>query len=843
MLAEKLYNLDSFKDQYDALLALSVCRTIPSLKWKSEPDQLLSRISWNNVIGIASALAYADANEHLDAALRIAQTALVEESTNSAQKDAAAVILHSLTNRPAIQLAIKRGLIEESYLERLPFTLRIQSERKVFESSIVLNNELIELNSFQKEVYSSSRTNEAISISAPTSAGKSFILCNLLVDHFLKGAKNIVYVVPTRALISQVETDLRELFSKHDLAGINITTIPQGDPGASSSNLFVFTQERLHWLLAENPNWSCDVLVIDEAHKIEDGHRGILLQQKLEELVSRRPDVKVYFSSPFTSNPELLLENVGTRSKKARINTKFVAVNQNLIYASQVSRKPKQWKLVLCLPEKVIDLGEVLLQDRPAGSELKKIAFISNSFSEGEKGNIVYANGAAEAENVALLFYDLLPVEELSSEVNELINLVKKTIHKHYRLARVLEKRVCFHYGNMPLIVREEIERLFKVREIRHLVCTSTLLEGVNLPAKAIYVRKPTRGRGNPLSANDFWNLAGRAGRWGKEFSGNIVCIEPSKWEIPPSPNRSKQKIRRAIDVIEKDGDQLVEFIKDGSKRSAAEKRPDLEFAFGYYYSKHITDDLDKNNVFHQELGALFDEIRPSIEVPDEIVRRNPGISPLAQQHLWDYFKERLDRIDEMVPVYPEDEDAYEEYASLVGRIGKTLASYPYQLNYSRAVLLINWMSGKPLSYIISKSHESWLKKGREDKNINVVIREVMNDVENFVRFRFAKDSSCYVDILRHFLRVHDRHDLAEEIPQLNLWLEFGVAQKTHLSFLALGLSRNTTIEVVDRYITNTGMTTEEAFEWLNAQDLETIDLSAIMLADISRALDGHSSN
>ena len=44
----------------------------------------------------------------------------------------------------------------------------------------------------------------------------------------------------------------------------------------------------------------------------------------------------------------------------------------------------------------------------------------------------------------------------------------------------------------------------------QYLVCTSTLLEGVNLPAKSIIIRKPTRGQGNPLNQNDFWNLAGR---------------------------------------------------------------------------------------------------------------------------------------------------------------------------------------------------------------------------------------------------------------------------------------------------------------------------------------------
>src|SRR5690606_38239151 len=131
---------------------------------------------------------------------------------------------------------------------------------------------------------------------------------------------------------------------------------------------------------------------------------------------------------------------------------------------------------------------------------------------------VIYANGAAQAEDIALLLYETVPIESKSTGINDLIKLVKKTVHKDYRLAKVLEKGIAFHYGNMPLLIRQEIERLFKKGEIKYLICTSTLLEGVNLPAKSIYIRKPHRGKNTPLNQNDFWNLAGRAGRWGKEF-------------------------------------------------------------------------------------------------------------------------------------------------------------------------------------------------------------------------------------------------------------------------------------------------------------------------------------
>ena len=495
-----------------------------------------------------------------------------------------------------------------------------------------------------------------------------------------------------------------------------------------------------------------------------------------------------------------------------------------------------EWVLTLCLPEKTIELGSLNLVDRPV-NEKKKVSFIASEFSSGGSGNLIYANGPAEAEEVALALFDCVIETSQADEIVELIKLVQKTVHKDYRLGKVLKKGIAFHYGNMPLLIRQEIEKLFKEGKIKYLICTSTLLEGVNLPAKSIFIRKPRRGKSTPLNQNDFWNLAGRAGRWGKEFSGNIVCIEPTKWDIPPNPNKSKQRISFALSKVSENEKELIDYINLGTPRIDAETNQNLEFAFGYYYSLFLAGKLEPTDSLTQALLPLFTEIRKVIRIPDNIIRRNPGISPLAQQQLLDYFYERIDTPEELVPVYPEDDDAYNQYASLIGRIGKTLSHYPYQLNNSRSILIINWISGKPLSYIIRESYRSYQSNPKyKNKTIHIVIREVMDNVENFARFRFAKDSSCYVDVLRFFLKDIGREDLLENIPQLNLWLEFGVSQKTHLSLLSIGLTRNTVVEL-SQYIADTNMNKEEAFAWLKNQDLSKYDLSPIVMEDVELKL------
>ena len=270
MLAEKVYNLTSFQQQYEALLTLSVCDTIPNLIWEKDETTLLSQIDWDNMLSIASLFCYNEENKYVDAALRIAQTCILQESCTENQKNASAFILDTLTNKPAIKLAVTKQYLKESYKDNLPFSLKLQQCKSDYEHTIVINDDIITLNRFQKEVYAAYKSNETISISAPTSAGKSYILCTLILEELSKGHKNIVYVVPTRALISQVDADLRALLKQYNLeTQTNITTVPPQEAiNTEVSNIYVFTQERLHWFLFGNNSTSIDLLIVDEAHKI-----------------------------------------------------------------------------------------------------------------------------------------------------------------------------------------------------------------------------------------------------------------------------------------------------------------------------------------------------------------------------------------------------------------------------------------------------------------------------------------------------------------------------------------------------------------------------------------------
>lgn len=836
MLADKLFTLASFQKQYKNVLVLSASLTIEELNWNEARKNIEENINWNNLLSICSILCQSENPEHLDASLRISQTAILIETTEE-QKAAAIFILQKLTNIPAYELAIKRELINNELIDRLPLKFKFEINQTRIFNSININDNIISINRFQKNVYEKSRVNNSLSISAPTSAGKSFILYQLLLEK-INNAHNIIYIVPTRALISQVEKDLNRFSRKYNLKNLTITSVPRIE--TTSNNIYVLTQERLHRLYIDNPTLKCDFVLVDEAHKIDNHNRGILLERKLEEIITINPEVEIYFSSPFTINPEILLDIIKTDTKKDVVNTEFVAVNQNLIYVSQEKGDTLRWNVELIVKDYKYILGFIRLpkNKRPV-TEAKKVGYLSQALGSKKGGNIIYANGAAEAENYAKIIsslYKEMKIETDSKDVKELIKVVKSYIHKEYILGTILKHKASIHYGNLPLLIREEIEKLFKENKLDYLVCTSTLLEGVNLPAKSIFIRNPKRGKKNPLSENDFWNLAGRAGRLGAEFSGNIFCIEPHLWDIKPNPNKKKQSISKALDDLTKnEKKEFLEYIKTGSPRSIAEKKQNFEFAFNYYYTKYLSSNLDIENHLEKELEPLFNEIADRIRVPKTIIERNPGISPIAQQELLEYFENYKKGIKKLIPVYPEDENSTKEYLALISRIGKTIASFPSQLSNYRSILILNWINGQPLSKLIRDSINYYKKNGKKI-SIDTICREVMAEIENFVRFRFVKESSCYIDILKFYLIQNEETELLKNIPDLSLWLEFGVYEETQISLLSLGLSRQTAIGLSEQ-IPNSEMSKDECIQWLLTTDLTTYNLSSIILKEIEDIL------
>lgn len=83
---------------------------------------------------------------------------------------------------------------------------------------------------------------------------------------------------------------------------------------------------------------------------------------------------------------------------------------------------------------------------------------------------------------------------------------------------------IAYHIGYLPASIRARIEELFKSGNITVMFCTSTLLEGVNLPADNLFIME-NKIFLSEMNTIDFRNLIGRVGRISFNLYGNVYFV------------------------------------------------------------------------------------------------------------------------------------------------------------------------------------------------------------------------------------------------------------------------------------------------------------------------------
>lgn len=106
-------------------------------------------------------------------------------------------------------------------------------------------------------------------------------------------------------------------------------------------------------------------------------------------------------------------------------------------------------------------------------------------------------------------------------------------------------------------------------------------------------------------------------------------------------------------------------------------------------------------------------------------------------------------------------------------------------------------------------------------------------------RFLAPRYLSCYIDILRQNLVNVERGDLVDQVPDVNVWLEFGASQQTQLSMMGLGLSRTTAI-ALSEFIVDDKLTEAEVLLRISALSVESLGLPLAIQREV-KALIGDS--
>lgn len=377
----------------------------------------------------------------------------------------------------------------------------------------------------QMELHDFAALAENIAVIAPTSYGKSEMMIRKVQDN---SNKNICIIVPSKALLAQTK---KLLVNNHEIKSHyrKIITHPDMYRSGDSNILAVLTQERLLRLLQKNNTLFFDLVLVDEAHNIlEDTERSHLLAQVLLILQKRNNSFLVNFFTPFLVNAASL--NI----KNHRISLKEKPIQEHMkierYYACDLVNN--KFHLYDQFLDKAFRL-DFADQDND-------INFVLN---QKAPKNIVYLNRPQNVETFALEMASSNKNTILTPEIQKIVNSIGEFLHPQYNLINCIQHGILYHHGGIPDIVRLYVEDIFTKHPVfEFIITTSTLLEGVNIPAEKIFILNPKKGKGH-LSASQFKNLIGRVCRFKEVFSDNntdLKMLEPEIYLVKGKYSPSK---------------------------------------------------------------------------------------------------------------------------------------------------------------------------------------------------------------------------------------------------------------------------------------------------------------
>ena len=767
--------------------------------------------NWQKLIPAASIFAQCQDERANDNALLIAHSGLLY-SDDELVKQASIKILSDARNQRAINMLKSPPSRPIGALASLS-----QFKNKIDSEVTTASNLKIDASRFQSYLWKMLNEVEQLAVSAPTASGKTFIVLQWMLSRLQTCDANlIVFLAPTRALVGEIERQLFLYSKEYTIQNLRISSLPFGKLGdGTQPTILVFTQERLHvFLNAIKQNADVDILVVDEAQKISEGQRGIVLQEAIEKLKRLTSCERVIQLSPLTENPkDFFSGDTMGKQPQAAVDDRLM-VTQNLIFINNIRGKPRRKSILLRKNGNVYKLGEMDIDHQFGQSKPKNVFAAAYAVGKDTSGTLVYADGRVQAEKIAILLADSIEViAKQGTELFEFSSSIRQMIHPKYALKDVVLKGVGFHYGNMPTLVRDELERLFREHKLKFLVCTSTLVEGVNLAAKSIVTMGPRKGHGIPMEGHDFWNLAGRAGRWGQDLFGNVICVQASNERVWNSgvPERKKYRIEKATTkIFSTNPDGFVEYLtRRLNHQQIVFSDGHYEYLFAYWLGKYLNRepvDMEKteNHISKQAGSKIREAAQAIIDIDVNLAVKHPGVSAWALQKLYNYFESETNNIEQLIPRNllnrHESVKIYFDLFAIVNEhvfpAFEDMLLYPYALTTSR------WMHGSPLSMIIKQNEDYYTSRKRDDISIAQIIRDTMSVVEEISRFRAPKYLSAYLDVLQKYLVDTERTKLYPDTLKLDLFLEFGVATKTLLSLISIGLSRTSAL-ALNEHISN----------------------------------------
>lgn len=390
----------------------------------------------------------------------------------------------------------------------------------------------------------------SVVVSLPTSSGKTFIAEFRILqalNQFDQENGWVAYLAPTRALVNQLATRLRRDFSllgtvvekvspALEVDGLEAGMLTEAD-SAQQFRILVTTPEKLDLML--RGGWEGKIgrpltlVVVDEAHGLASSDRGIKLELLLATINRECRYAQFLLLTPFIRNGAEIARWLSPDSNKSIDLGVDWTPNDRVVAIARVERGDSPGEFSISLRSRhtsrnTLDIPEQIgfRESRPLGLAWSKVAKSPGKIAAAtaqilqKRGTvIVLADTPASTWGIA----DTFRVNENrrtlgSDDLRHVQRFLSDEMGPDFPLAGLLEYGVGVHHAGMSEDTRALVEWLTENGLLGVLVATTTIAQGVNFPVSGIvFASHRYRTRKFPyridMPPQDFWNIAGRAGR------------------------------------------------------------------------------------------------------------------------------------------------------------------------------------------------------------------------------------------------------------------------------------------------------------------------------------------
>ena len=385
----------------------------------------------------------------------------------------------------------------------------------------------------------------AVVVSLPTSSGKTFIAQFRILqalNQFNSERGWVAYLAPTRALVNQLTVRLRRDFANIGITvekaspalevdGLEADVLAETDVG-QQFRLLVTTPEKLDLML--RGDWERKIgrpltlVVVDEAHGLASDVRGLRLELLLATINRECRHAQFLLLTPFVPNAVEI--------------ARWLAPDSNTSIDLGVEWTPNDRVIAIARPKKGDVRGDFRLELLPLHTTRKTIE-VPETLEIGDKrplglswstvsqspGKLAAATAhVLQRRGTVIVLTDkpknswgiakaLKVQENRITDKGETLKHVQRFLDDEmgsdFPLTSLLDYGIGVHHAGLSEDTRTIVEWLTEQGKLQFLVATTTIAQGVNFPVSGVVFASHQYPYGQDMSPEDFWNVAGRAGR------------------------------------------------------------------------------------------------------------------------------------------------------------------------------------------------------------------------------------------------------------------------------------------------------------------------------------------